>query len=690
MRTPFQAILTALCVLLPGAAATAQAAAPNPEVKAALVPWLSITNTPGYTNQIEYSEDLGRTNWAVLTNAVVAESPGATNQWFFDVDARNAAQRFYRAVSHTNNSVKNIAPQWNPIGNQTLNVLDTLSLTANATDADTVQYSLASAPTNMTINTRSGLILWTPNAAQGGTTNTVSVQATDTGAPPLSALTQFTVTVKPDTTPVPTLTIAPTNQTLEVNQPLAVTVASTPATNVTFALITALTNMTFNPNTGLIIWTPNVAQGSTNYTIKVIVTANGQPPKSTTNSFTVTVNAPSAQTNKAPTLNAIADMIINENSGLQTVNLSGITAGPVSESSQTLTITATSGNTAIVPNPAIQYTSPNTTGTLTFTPVANASGSATITVIVKDNGGTSNGGVDAVTNRFLVTVNAQGSTPAGMAPIPAGAYIRGDANDGNQLLDAPTNQVWVSAFFMDTNSVTYSLWTNVFHWATNHGYSFSTNVGKSFGTGHPVQAVSWYDAVKWCNARSEMEGNFDFCYYTNSVHSPATVYRNGQFDLTTNQVNWAATGYRLPTEAEWEKAARGNLTTNRFPRGMTISTSQAWYTTAAVLKPYDLGPASQIRTSTTRAGSFPPNGYGLYDMAGNVRQWCWDRYLSTYYKTSPTNNPLGPDTGSSRTLRGGNWNLTSATARCFSRTSVSPTQKDDLTGFRCVRRDPGQ
>ena len=109
--------------------------------------------------------------------------------------------------------------------------------------------------------------------------------------------------------------------------------------------------------------------------------------------------------NDAPTLNSVGDLVLDESAGLQTVNLTGISAGPTNES-QTITITATSDNISLVPNPTVNYASPDSTGTLTFTPVTNAFGTATVTVVVQDDGGTANGGVDAITNTFTVTVNA--------------------------------------------------------------------------------------------------------------------------------------------------------------------------------------------------------------------------------------------------------------------------------------------
>jgi hypothetical protein len=132
----------------------------------------------------------------------------------------------------------------------------------------------------------------------------------------------------------------------------------------------------------------------------------------------ITVNA----VNDAPTLDPIPDpAAILEDAGQQTVNLSGISAGPANENSQTITVTASSGNPGLIPNPTVTYTSPNATGSLSYTPVANASGTAVITVTVKDNGGTSPG-VDTVTRTFTVNVTAVNDTPT-LDPIPNPAKI---------------------------------------------------------------------------------------------------------------------------------------------------------------------------------------------------------------------------------------------------------------------------
>jgi len=281
------------------------------------------------------------------------------------------------------------------------------------------------------------------------------------------------------------------------------------------------------------------------------------------------------------------------------------------------------------------------------------------------------------------------TAPTDMVLIPAGSFQMGDTLDGDTNA-LPLHSVYVSAFYMDANSVSYTLWQQVYQWATNHGYSFDS-AGSGKAANHPVQTIDWYDCVKWRNARSEMEGRAP-AYYTGA--SQTAVYRSGKIDLGSASVNWGG-GYRLPTEAEWEKAARGGLSGDRFPWGNTIDWSRANYYADPVDYSYDINPTSGynppfndgVDPYTSPVGYFAPNGYGLYDMAGNVFGWCWDWYGS--YPAGSVTDPQGPGSGSHRVIRGGSWGGDAGGCRSADRGSNFPSSRLYYIGFRVVLA-PGQ
>ena len=260
--------------------------------------------------------------------------------------------------------------------------------------------------------------------------------------------------------------------------------------------------------------------------------------------------------------------------------------------------------------------------------------------------------------RFRVLVSDQWLAPAGMALIPAGPFQMGD-----DRVAGPVHTVTVSAFAMDKWEVSIELWESVRGWGNAHGYDLV--VGDSFGTKHPVWRVTWFDVVKWCNARSEKEGKVP-AYYLDTAMTQ--VYRSG--DQAPVGVKWDV-GYRLPTEAEWEKAARGGVAGKLYPWGTDdISPTVENY-------------SESNKGKTTPIGSYGANGYGLYDMAGNVWEWTWDLY--GIYSSTVQTDPRGPSSGSGRVIRGGGWDYYAEACRVAHRNYDGPGNRRNLFGgFRSI------
>jgi len=281
------------------------------------------------------------------------------------------------------------------------------------------------------------------------------------------------------------------------------------------------------------------------------------------------------------------------------------------------------------------------------------------------------------------------STPPGMVLIPRGSFQMGDEFNEGAGWEVPVHSVYVSPVFMDKYEVTKGLWDQVLAWALTNGYSFD-NLGSGKAPTHPVQSINWFDMVKWCNARSESEGRKP-AYYADS--GLTQVYKTGQ---RAPAVDWSA-GYRLPTEAEWEKASRGGVDGHRFPWSDvdTISHAQANYFSDPSFA-YDISPTRGFNPAfddgvmpfTSPVGSFAPNGYGLYDTAGNVWEWCWD--YAGPYSSDPQTDPQGPLGGDTRVGRGGNWNYYAEHCRNGYRYGNPPNYSATNIGFRCAMSAPKQ
>jgi formylglycine-generating enzyme required for sulfatase activity len=194
-----------------------------------------------------------------------------------------------------------------------------------------------------------------------------------------------------------------------------------------------------------------------------------------------------------------------------------------------------------------------------------------------------------------VTVTVQ--TPV----VPTGVYRI------NNSSGATGHEVALTSYAIDAHEITKGLWDKIRTWALANGYAFG-NEGKGHAPEHPVHSINWYDCVKWANALSEHDG-LTPCYYTDD--NCIQVYRSGEIDLTNYKVKWTANGYRLPTEAEWESAARGLLIGSKYSWGETSSTDKANFDQSLI------GGTSPVK-------SYPANGYEIHDIGGNLREWIWD------------------------------------------------------------------
>ncbi len=278
--------------------------------------------------------------------------------------------------------------------------------------------------------------------------------------------------------------------------------------------------------------------------------------------------------------------------------------------------------------------------------------------------------------------NDRNRIPDGMVLIPGGTNA--GKNPPGEVLHSgivypDTYNLTVESFYMDATHVTKLMWENVYTWAKTNGYRFD-NAGSGNAPHHPVHSVNWYDVVKWCNARSEMEG-LPAVYTVNGA-----VYRTGQ---ENDVIQTSAAGYRLPTSTEWEYAARGGLIGQRFPWGDRISHINANYRASAdgvhsyeehqgyAIETYhpayrnDSPPRGWIRDPyTSPVGSFAANAYGLHDMAGNLLEWCFDWFPELEDRA--------------RVLRGGSWNSTPPYCRVGNRNYGAPRNTYPGNGFRTV------
>jgi formylglycine-generating enzyme required for sulfatase activity len=227
-------------------------------------------------------------------------------------------------------------------------------------------------------------------------------------------------------------------------------------------------------------------------------------------------------------------------------------------------------------------------------------------------------------------------TDSDLVLIPGGECIMGKNGEGDH---SPAHKMYIDSFLIDAHEVTNSQYFAFCQKTDRRLPEFWGMDGFHCGPGfpnHPVVGVSWSDAKEYAV--------------------------------------WA--GKRLPTEAEWEYAARGGLIGKNYPTGDDLDSTQANYTIQGKGK------------GTVPVGSYPPNGYGLYDMAGNVVEWVSDYYAEDYYSICPYENPIGPEKGKFRVIRGGGWHSGPSCNSVFFRNALPGGWVDFNVGFRCAKDVP--
>jgi formylglycine-generating enzyme required for sulfatase activity len=221
--------------------------------------------------------------------------------------------------------------------------------------------------------------------------------------------------------------------------------------------------------------------------------------------------------------------------------------------------------------------------------------------------------------------------------VGAGWFSMG--SDTGQSVESPVHRVWVDPFAMAATQVTVEEYARFLDATGNAPPPFWSDPNFSHPQ-QPVVAVSWFDAVAYCEWLSSMTGS----------------------------------RYRLPTEAEWERAARGGAEGFSFPWGNDPPTSRPGY-------------QDRWKTGPEPVGQSEPNAFGLFDMCENVHEWCSDWYGPDYYAISPDRNPQGPEEGARKASRGGSWRHQIKISRCAARSSIPPEFKYADYGFRVVCDD---
>ena len=311
----------------------------------------------------------------------------------------------------------------------------------------------------------------------------------------------------------------------------------------------------------------------------------------------------------------------------------------------------------------IFYSIDGSTPSILYNEPVNIAATATLKAKASKSGWT-----DSQITSATYTISAP-PPPVQMIYVPCGTFTMGRTTGSGFSHELPTHTVTLNSFYIGKFEVTQAEYSQYMQ----PGSSWTSGYG--LGDNYPAYYVSWYAILKYCNLRSIAEG-LNPCYTINGSTNPANwgavpTDNNDAWDAAI--CDWNANGYRLPTEAEWEYAARGATNNPDYLySGSDDINAVAWY-------------ESNSGQTSHPVGTKAPNGIGTYDMSGNVYEWCWDWYSSSYYSSSPQNNPTGPASGSYRVRRGGCWYSGATLCRVALRFYYRPDYSYDVIGFRLCR-----
>lgn len=260
-------------------------------------------------------------------------------------------------------------------------------------------------------------------------------------------------------------------------------------------------------------------------------------------------------------------------------------------------------------------------------------------------------------------------TASRMVRVAGGTFTMGctaEQEPDCQNDESPPHTVTLDDFFLSRNEVTQSEWANLVP-------EYTPLYNRGEGPDYPTYRISWYDAVTFCNRLSLSQG-LSPAYFFDADHTMVFDSLVGD-QLAYVDIFWdkESNGYRLPTEAEWEFAARGGVPGQvTLYSGSNTLSEVAWH-------------AGNSNVSSQPVGGKAPNELGLFDMTGNIYEWCWDWYDSDYYESSPVDNPTGVMSSTVRSIRGGSWNTTADGSRLANRLNFLPGARRTTFAFRVAR-----